>query len=274
MAESIHEKVAVFAAIEAKRHFLQVGRKMFATHVMPCSHDAALQERERGFDGVRVNEAGDIFAAVIDCFVRLPLFRVEAERINRGFIGHDDFDIFAQVLVYDLPDGFRVRVVGVDESQFAVTFADSENDLLFSARTTTASLATDISFINFDRAVHHGLRFLHGRANPMAEIPRGFVGADSERPLNLAGRHTLLRFAEKKSCDEPLFERKMGVMENRSRRRRKLIVAGLAVEDLLFGFEFHGVSIAARAPRSFRPAKPSEQFTALRVGREHGVYVS
>ena len=47
-------------AIEAERHFFKVGREMLCADMMPSSHDAALQKRERGFDRVRVGVALDV----------------------------------------------------------------------------------------------------------------------------------------------------------------------------------------------------------------------
>ena len=60
MAQSINEQIGLLTAIESEAHFIEVGRKMLCTDIMPRSHDAALEKRECGFYGVGVNVAHDV----------------------------------------------------------------------------------------------------------------------------------------------------------------------------------------------------------------------
>src|ERR1700733_2101866 len=46
------EKCFGVATIESKGHFLKVGGQMFCRDFMPRTHNAALQQRESGFDAV------------------------------------------------------------------------------------------------------------------------------------------------------------------------------------------------------------------------------
>ena len=50
----------VLAIVESPRHFVKVGRQMLCRHTVPRSHNAALQEREGRFHGVRVNVAANV----------------------------------------------------------------------------------------------------------------------------------------------------------------------------------------------------------------------
>jgi hypothetical protein len=46
---------------KTKGHFVKVGCQMLCAYFMPRAHIAALQERERGFNRVRVDVAHDVY---------------------------------------------------------------------------------------------------------------------------------------------------------------------------------------------------------------------
>src|ERR1700686_2696260 len=52
MTQSVDKKIGSFPAVEAERHFVQVGLEMLGADLMPRSDNPALQERERRFDCV------------------------------------------------------------------------------------------------------------------------------------------------------------------------------------------------------------------------------
>jgi hypothetical protein len=128
-------------------------------------------------------------------------------------------------------------------------------------------LSAHIGFVDLDCSIQHLVNFGHGEADSVAEIPCGFV-ADSQRALDLIRTHALLCFAEQKRSEEPFLQGKMAVIENRSRGNAKLIVAALAVEQLLRCGEFRGWHLAARAFNAVRPTETHEQFAATFVGVE------
>lgn len=248
---------------------------MFCTDVVPSAHDAALQERERGLNGVGVDHAMYVFSAVIDGLVGRALLPLERPRIDRRFVSHNHFHILTEVLPDNLAHSLGVCIARMDESQFPVALADSENDFLFFAGHPAASLTADIGFVNFDRAIHHRfVGFDHRGADSVAEVPRCFVAADSESALDLASGHSLFRFTEKERGREPLFKRQVRVVENRASGDGELVVAVFAVEQLLCGFKLDHVAFAAQAARTFRPAQTRQQFAALGFGRKHRVYVN
>ncbi len=58
MNESEHgvaEQEWVFAIVESPRHFVQICGEMLRGNTVPCAHNAPLEQRERGFDGVGMN---------------------------------------------------------------------------------------------------------------------------------------------------------------------------------------------------------------------------
>jgi len=66
----------------------------------------------------------------------------------------------------------------------------------------------------------------------------------------------------------------MGVIEHGAGRDGELVVAILAVEQLLFGLQFDRRSFAAQATRAFWEAQAHEKLAALIFGTEQGVYIN
>ena len=264
----------MIAAIESERHFVQIGRKMLCADIVPSAHDPALQKRERGFYSVGVHQTGHIFLFVLDGLVLAALVLVERERVDGGFVGDDNADIFADILIDDCANGLGLGVARMDESQFTVALSDSDNHIFLVARHTLTRLAANVGFVYFDRAVEHRLSLLHRGANSVAQIPCRLVGADAERALNLASGHSFLRFTEKHRSGKPLLKRQVGIIEHRASGHRELIVTRFAVEQVLLGFEFHDGQLTAQAAWPFGEAQPCEQFAALGISREHRINVN
>lgn len=55
MPKGVDKQIGTLATIESEGHFFQVRRKMFGADFVPRSDDAALEQRERRLNGVRVN---------------------------------------------------------------------------------------------------------------------------------------------------------------------------------------------------------------------------
>ena len=101
----------------------------------------------------------------------------------------------------------------------------------------------------------------HGRPDTMAQVPRGLVG-DADRPLDLVRADALLRFADQVDGHEPLPEREVRVVEDRSRGDAEAVAAPVAVE-LVAGADLgNGHVAAARASDLTRPAQLFEVFPA------------
>jgi len=198
---------------------------MLRVHLMPRAHDAALEKRERGFNGIGVNVAVSVLARMIDRAMLLTLHFVQRERVDRGFVRHNHFDVATEIGVDDLAHSSSFSVPCPDKAQIAVTLADADNHIRWPLCSPSALFSADIRLINFYSATQRLWRyFLHGFTNAMAEIPCGFV-ADSDGALNLASGHALFGLAEQCCSEKPFPEGQMGIVEDGARCYAKLVMA-------------------------------------------------
>jgi len=279
MAQGVDKQVGILPTVKSKGHFFAVGLEMLRADFVPRSHDASLQERERGFNriGIDISLCVDV-ELVPNCFMS-PVFSEMLRRSLVGLkvIGEQDIYILADVLSDVLFKGSALHIFRMEKSEIAAALTDSNYDFFVVMQrgfSFEPILSADERFIHFNFSAQHGLvDFDHCGADAMAEIPRGFV-ADSERALNLAGRHALLGFTEKQGSEKPLGKRKMRVVEDRSGCHAELIVATFAVVEGLFGLKLDSSHLAARALDAFGPAQAGQHLPALLIGREHGMYVN
>lgn len=275
MAQCIQEQVRILPAIKPESHFVQVGREMLCRDAMPCSDDAALQERESILDRVCMDVAVNVDLGLV--FDRFVLLGQRESFHGRGvcvkFIGHDHVNIGTHVFSNELRQGAGLRILRVEEPQVAATLPDTDYDLLGAFPESRLALmaalySADIGLIYFDGAVHHGaLCFLHCCSDAMAEIPCGFV-AHSERALDLVGAHALACFAEEQGSEKPFLQRQMRIVKDRAGRDAELVVAFLAIEQLLGRRQLGHWTFASQALNSVWPAEAHKKFAAFFVGIE------
>ena len=264
------------ATIKAKRHFVQVGREMLGADPMPRSNYAALEKRERGFDSIsRDHEA----VLVPDVFVGRVIYGLafrylsfgKSRGVEDGFVGHDHINVFADVLLHDFANRFRGTVLYVDEFQIATALNDADHGffvLAIVSGSSSVTFAADVGFVNLDCAVQHLVNFGHGESDAMAEIPCGLV-TDSECALDLICAHSFFGFAEQKGSEKPFLQGKMRIVKDCAGRNGELVIAALAVEQLLCRGEFHGGHFAARALNTIGPAEADKQLAAAVIGVKH-----
>ena len=279
MAQCINEQIGTIPAIEAKFHLFKIRSEMLGTQTVPCSHDAALEQRERGFDGVRVNIAHDIDAGtVVNFLVVCPLGLPHGGIVRGCVIGEDYFHVLGDIFADVLCESSALCIVGVEEAEIAIALADADNHFLVVVLcdvTLAAHHAADVGNVHFDFAIEHRLvRLRHRVPDAMAEIPCCLVTSDSKGALNLAGRNSFLRLAEKESRHEPTHKRQMRIVEDSASGHAKLVLTVFAVEEMLFGFEQRDWPLTTQATWPFREAQPGEQFAALGIRREHRVNVN
>src|SRR6185437_13773069 len=159
---------------------------------MPRSHDAALQQRECGFNGVGVNLTHDIdVALMLDSLVSSHSATAHSVGIGRPFVGDNYVHIVADVFADEMREGCGLGIFRVKESQITITLPNPDHSFFVvhsTALPEAALFSSDIGFVNFDHAIKFGLScFEHCGPDTMTEIPSGFVGLDSQGPLNLAG---------------------------------------------------------------------------------------
>lgn len=279
MTQSVEKQIRIVPAIESELHLFQVGREMLGANSVPRSHDAALEKRERGLNGIGVNISHDVYAGTVVDFLVLTYSLSFTHRgfIRGGVIGEDYFHVLGDVLADVLCQRARLCIVRVKESQIAVALANANHDFLvveFPDLPFAAIPAADIGNVHLDFAIQHWLVSLrHRMPDAVTEVPRGFI-THSNRALDLQGGHSLLRFAEKVRREKPLGEWKMRIVKHGAGCNRKLVVTVFAVEELLIGVELDHGAFAAQALRAFREAQADKQFTALIFGAEQGVYIN
>src|SRR5581483_8400290 len=149
-----------------------------------CADDAALQERERGFDRIRVNlsSESDVFLfAVVNSlvfYVTHSSFR-HSERIGHKLIGHDHVHVTANVLADVLRQCAGLSIFGMEESQIAAALTDTDYNLfgfLASINAPPDLLATYVGLIHFDSAIQFGSGdLLNSVADSVTQIPRSAV---------------------------------------------------------------------------------------------------
>src|SRR6266478_1994758 len=277
MAQRIQEEIRALPTIEAESHFVKIGRKMLCADLMPRSDDAAFQERECRFDCVSRDTSAVLiprifFGTVVHGFM---LQLANGSLVATPFVSDNHFHILTNILSDVFGKRSCAGIGGMEKPQIAVALADTDNNFLsfHSSLNTLSALATaHIGFVHFDSTVKHGLvYFFHGCADAMAEIPCCLVGAfvlAPDRALQLVSAHALFGFAEQKRSEKPLLQRQVRVIEDRASGDGKLVVAVLAVEQLLFGFQFYGGHLAAHTFNATGPAKAHEQLAALLVSIE------
>jgi hypothetical protein len=205
MTQGIEKQIGILPAVKPEAHFFQIGRKMLCADVMPSSANAPLKQGECVLDCVCVAVSHDVdFLLVVDSFVLFlrhsgPLNR---RRIGWVVIGEDHIGIFADVFSNVPGERIGLHIFGVKQSKLSVSLPNTDDDffILQAAMPTAFSVyAADKGFVHFDLAVEHWFVHLnHSSPDTMAEVPSSFI-ADSNGPLNLAGRNAFLGFTEKQS---------------------------------------------------------------------------
>ena len=223
--ERVAEKKLILAVVEAEAHFIKVSREMLRRDFMPCPNNAALEKREGRFHGVCMHVTMSVFAGMVDGLVEVLLHFVERVRVDLGFIGHNDFDVAADIRVDDIPHSLGLRVLGTDQPQVSVALSDADYYSLVRLWTPSPGLAANVGFIYLDRAAKLFRRyFQHGSANPMCKVPCRLVG-HFQHALELVRGHALAGFSNQIGRKEPLPEREVRIMENGSGCHAKLVMA-------------------------------------------------
>src|ERR1035437_2522533 len=180
MAQRIKEQIGTAPAVETEAHLIQVGLQMLGADLVPCSDDAAFEQRECRFNAVRMNVCSDpdvLFCAVVNSFMlRVP----DRLAIGGQFIGHDYGNISADVLLDVSRQSSSLGIFGMEESQITAALANPNHNLFVgcgSPASRITLLSADIGFVQLDSTIQHGTLYCsHRSTNPMEQIPCGFVG--------------------------------------------------------------------------------------------------
>ena len=270
MPQSIEKQIMIFPPIEAELHFRKVRGEVLRADLVPASHDATFQERKRRFDSISRDASAVLVSDVFsDMMINDLVFGIaNSVLVSRETVGNEHFNVSADVFADVLCQRPALGIFGMEESQITVALSKSD-DYFFVGESCTLTAATifpaNVGFVYFDSAIEHGLIcFFHGSTDAMTEVPCRFV-AHSQGALDLIRRHSLARFAQKQSSEKPLLQREMGVIENSAGGHGELIIAVLAIEQLLCRRQLHGGHLTARAFDASGPPKPDKQLAAFFV---------
>ena len=115
------------------------------------------------------------------------------------------------------------------DAEFAASLTDSDYDFFIIPAVSfalAAILAAYKRLIHFDLSAEFGLvGFDHRGADTVAEVPRGLVSLDSQGALNLAGGHSLFRFANQNGSEEPCGKGQVGIVEDGVYGNAELVLA-------------------------------------------------
>jgi hypothetical protein len=228
------EDVRVVAVVVPKFELGNVQRQVLAADLVEAAHDAALQQRPKAVDGLRVNDAIDVllFGMPHDA-MREFLAQVS---IARMFVGRDQADLFRHGHVHESFE--RLGIGAVDDARHNVALAaDSADDRRLAGTFTAASavplipmlvvsLAADVGFIDLDNA-HELAEFRVDKAcaNAVAHVVRGPIRAKTHHALHLKGAHALLTGQHEIDDFEPRPQTDVCVFEDRSDQYGKPIAA-------------------------------------------------
>lgn len=160
--------------------------------------------------------------------------------VGLEFVGVDRFGGIADGALDEGMDGVLADVGDALDADAAPALDGPGDPRLVVAPVLALLLPADHRLVDLDHANERraGERIVaHRLADAVAQVPRRLIG-DTEGPLELAGADPLLALAHQVDGDEPLPQRKVRAMHNRSRRHAELIVAGpalplIAVLDLV-----------------------------------------
>src|ERR1035438_8334549 len=231
--QCVSEQKRIIAVIESEAHFVEVGLQMLCANTMPRSNDAALEQREGGFHGIRVHVANGVDAVLVTDSLVLrehPGFS-KSLWVSRKFVRHDYINVLRDILADVLRQRSGLHILSMEEPEITTTLPDADDNLFLALRMTDLVLVVaalscaDEGFIHFDYAAGRlGICGLHCVPNPMAEIPCGAI-VNPQHSLELIGGHPLARLANQERSEEPFNQRQMRVVKHRVSGHGELVAA-------------------------------------------------
>lgn len=267
--QRVTEQVRVLAVVEPEGELVKVCLQVLLGELVITADNSPVEQAPRTLDRVRVDStANPLFAGVVNVLmlrvlVAAPAIGAERIRVDRLSIVRNDF---AEESMNRVVAGIR----GDLDAQLASALDSSEHGALvveampcrFPLGVESTQLPADVGLVGFHDAREHRSAFTtHGGADTMAEVPSSLV-RDTESALELVGADPLLGFANEVDGSEPLPERQVRVVEDRSRRDRELIAAIRALELVALLKARDLLGLAARAANAIRPAKLFQVVTA------------
>ena len=286
-ADCCTENVRVQTVVIAELELGDIERKVLFADLVEGSDHAAFDQRPEALNRVRVNGADDVLAVMMvnrpmrvgraEVHIALPLVGAEKADFGRdGFV--DEAGESGRLGVgYDTGDDASLAAHGAGNDRFADSWAAGTNAAVTVALMPVLSLPADECLIDLDNAGELFEILVSERdAYAMAHGPCGFVAAEADEAIDLQGAHTLLAGQHQVNDAKPVFERLVGVLEDRPGNVREAIAgltrAFVALPMVRVVLERGRIfSATARAANAFRPTL-ADQICATRLFvREHRI---
>src|SRR5580704_8466533 len=124
MTQGIQEQGGRLSAVEAESHFIQVRLEMLCADLVPCSHDAALQQAERRLYGIGVNVALNVNLVTVTDSLVLGAMNFSGNHrlwVGRHFVCNHHVHVSTDIFLDVLCECAGLRIGRVKESEFAAT---------------------------------------------------------------------------------------------------------------------------------------------------------
>lgn len=261
------EDIRVLAVIVSERKFRDVKRQIFVARLVEAADNPALKQRPETLDSVGVNRTNYVLLN----FVVHSLARIFLQAgIDLMFIGRQQADFVRNRLAHK---SLNVSLVdAIEHARNDVTLAlHRADDGRFAGAGPAALtvvplvpvaivvLTADPCFVHLNDTAKLLLRLYHRRTDFVGHVQCGFVGAEAHLPLNLQRANPLFAGGHKMHDLEPLPQRLVGVLKNRSGNMREAValirraLIALPLEGHRSdGKHLHGTT--ARANDALRPA--------------------
>lgn len=228
------EDVFIEPMVVPELKFRHVEGQILLADLMKRPDHPTFEDRPEAFDGVGMHGPHNILPiAVFDDLMRVLRAQLlitgplvgdqQAHMIGHRFV-HELIQRLGLDVGNDAGDHVALPLDGSHDDRFAGAARASEVSASPFALMFVLGFAADEGFIDFDDPAQLGhVTRRHGYPNPVAHIPGRLVGAKAHVPANLQGTHALLAGQHQMRDLEPILERFVRVLKDRSCDMRKAI---------------------------------------------------
>ena len=253
------ENVFVSAIVEPENKLVQVQREILPADAVIRTHDSALQQAPERFNGLSVDNATNVLSfAVVNDLVGIlavePAIHSRVIRHEHGNVGNisnhvnEAFHGGHVRSVYHLANDVAFASDSANNGHFAGTARDSHALVAM----PVLVLAANVSFVHFNDAHESGeVRISKASAEPVAHVPRGFVGTGIlrsnrlHRSVDLERRDAFLGREHEMENLEPSQQGNIGVLKDRADKKREPVVF---VVNVLFADPMEGLGAESLHP--------------------------
>jgi hypothetical protein len=272
------ENVVIGPVIIPELKFRDVQRQIFAADLVKTSHDAALQERPKTVDCLRVNDTINILFcgmpddAMVEIVAEVPIAGMLIGRDETYFLGNRRADERVHSFGIGIVDDASNNVALATDSADHDRLSGNAGSGMLLIPMAIAVAAADIGFVNFDDAAKLGFRFDESGADFVAHGMCGAVAAEAHHTLDLKSADPFFAGEHQMHDLEPLSERLVRVLKDGASNVREAIgshwSAFIALPVKLSPGQWESLSAATWALDAIRPAARDQvNLASLFVGK-------